>query len=372
MKILHIIPNLRQGGAERLVIDIVQELSKREGVDVRLVLLKNEIDYIVEPIKELILVRSASVQLSLWKKNKIFTQALQSFINDFKPDIIHSHLFEAEIVSRSCYYPHAKWFSHCHDNIIQFENLGVNTFKNKSTLTNYVEKKYLFKQYKINRGTHFIAISNHAKTFFENRISNYSITLLNNAINYSKFFREREQSIGSKKIKLINIGSFVEKKNQQLLIQIADLLYQRGVDFEVHFLGDGILCKTLEEKSKQLGLEKHVIFHGNVNNVEELLANSDIYIHVAKYEPLGLVLIEAMASGLPVVTLDGGGNRDLIEEGENGFMIYDENPILFVEKTLHLKENPDTYQKISVYAQKFAQKFDIKSYVSKLLKIYSA
>ena len=161
-----------------------------------------------------------------------------------------------------------------------------------------------------------------------------------------------------------------QKKNQQLVLRVAEKLKAKNINFEIHFLGDGKLKENLKEQSLVLALENRLFFHGNVNNVENYLWNSDLYVHVASYEPLGLVLIEAMAAGLPVITLDGKGNRDLIEDCKNGYMIYEEKPELFVEKILELWNDNDKYHKISEYAKEFAKQFDIKAYVEKLVDIY--
>ena len=79
-----------------------------------------------------------------------------------------------------------------------------------------------------------------------------------------------------------------------------------------------------------------------------------------------MVLLEAMAAGLPIVTLDGGGNRDLMINGENGYLIEEQNPKKFSKRILQLYQNKE----ISNYNVKFAGQFDIQSYCSKLLKIY--
>lgn len=370
MKVLHIIPNLSKGGAERLVIDIMKALSNKKEVEAKLIILRNDINYDISDIKDLVEVVLVKVKLSIFKKNKLNVADLQKSISEFKPDIIHTHLFEAEITSRSCYYPKAVWFSHCHDNMIQFKNFSFDTLKNKSTFTNFFEKKYLFSRYDANNGTQFIAISNNAKEYFENKISGYPITLLLNAINFDKFFIEKENKKYSKSIKLINVGSFVDKKNQQFLITIAEKLKEKNIEFELHLLGDGKNIKAIEQKSRTLNLKEHIFFYGNVNNVEEHLWQSDIYVHSATYEPLGLVLLEAMAAGLPVISLDGGGNRDLIEEGKNGFMIYEQNPDLFVDVIVKLWQDKKKYQSISKYAQQYAKQYDIKNYVDKLMDIY--
>jgi len=77
-----------------------------------------------------------------------------------------------------------------------------------------------------------------------------------------------------------------------------------------------------------------------------------------------------MAAGLPVVTLDGKGNRDIIEQGKNGFMIYKQSAELFADKIIELIKNKELYQSMSAYAVEFAKKYDIKEYVDKLIDLY--
>ena len=76
-----------------------------------------------------------------------------------------------------------------------------------------------------------------------------------------------------------------------------------------------------------------------------------------------------MAAGLPVICLDGKGNRDLIEQNKNGIMLYDSNQEKFANEIVNLWNNKSKYFEMSVYAGKFAEKFDIKQYVA-LLEFY--
>lgn len=369
MKILHIIPNLRKGGAERLVIDIVTSLSQRDGIEVRLVILENEIAYDISAIQKQLFFVNANVDLSITKPTIVEVEALQQFIEDFQPDVIHSHLFKAEIVSRSCYYTTAKWFSHCHDNIMQFKNFTFETFASKVLFTNWFEKQYLLKRYKVNGGNKFIAISNDTKHYFEKNGGSLHVTLLHNAIDYHRFFKKRQSGIHTP-LRIINTGSFVDKKNQQFLLDIVSNLKSKGIDTTLTLLGDGINKSLLIEKAKKLKIADIVVFKGNVEHVEQYLWDADIYVHSATYEPLGLVIIEAMAAGLPVVTLDGGGNKDLMIDGVNGYIIAYQNTESFVQKLLDLKSNTELYNTISQNAQKHAASFDIKNYTENLLAIY--
>ncbi len=367
MRILHIIPRLCKGGAERLCLDICNELQKRGNIQVQLITFSDENAYpfLTESINWKII--HASVKLSVFHKNQYLVESLQKAIEYFAPTVIHTHLFEAEVVSRSCLYPKAKWVSHCHDNMKQFKSFSFKTILTKELFTNYFEKKYLLQRYKANGGNTFIAISKDTESYFKQNVDAFETVLLPNAIDYRTFYNERALS---SKLRLINVGSYQRKKNQIFLVEVAFELRKRNIDFELSLLGDGELYKDVEQKILDLCLQNCITQYGNVNNVEDYLLQSDIYVHSAYYEPLGLVLLEAMAASLPVVTLDGKGNRDLIEEGKNGYMIYEQNPELFADRILEIWNDKQKYQEMSLYAQEYAKQYDIVPYVDRLLNIY--
>ena len=386
MKILHIIPALSKGGAERLVIDIVKQLNKQEKTKARLVIFRDEIKYDTSEIKEFVSLIPSSVKLSLTKKWIVNVSDLQVYIDNFNPDVIHTHLFEAELVSRFCNYSNALWFSHVHDNMIQLNSWSWSSISKKN-ITNWYEKKTLFNQYKKNRGTHFIAISKHTESYIKSVQSKYPVTLLHNAIDVKRFQKPDESQTpltthhsplttkdsplttnhSPLTLNLINIGSFVPKKNQTFLLDILLELRERGVQANCLFLGDGPLKTEGQNRAIELGISNQCQFLGNVENVEGYLWQSDVYVHTATYEPLGLVLLEAMASGLPVVSLDGSGNRDLMINGKNGYLIEKPDPELFTNRILEVYQNKE----ISDFNAEFAKQFDIESYCKKLLTLYN-
>ncbi len=372
LRVLHAVYCLGRGGAEKLAIDITRELNKRDDVEAMLVSFDKTVDYEYDVSDMNYRFCPAKIRLSLYKKNKIGAENYLEVIDNFKPHIIHTHRYLSEIITR--HYPtnEITYFTHCHDNMIQFENFSWKTLFNKRKLLNFYEKKYLFHLYKKSGGTHFIAISNDTKKYFEKTAPCYPVTLLHNAIDYTKFYKKRDGAGQGDKLRLVNVGNFVEKKNQKFLLDIAKILKDKNIDFELHLLGDGDDRPALEEKTNSMHLNDQVVFHGSVTNVEEFLWTYDIYLHSATYEPLGLVLLEAMAAGLPVITLDGRGNRDLIEQGKNGHMLFEQNAEAFAGKIIELWNDKTKYREISLYAQEFAGKFDMKEYVDDLLKIYSA
>lgn len=368
-RIIHIIPRLNKGGAERLCLDICNQLQKRDGVQVRLITFSDENNYpfLTKDIDWQVV--PASVQLSIFHKNVLNIDALQKAIEDFAPDVIHTHLFEAEIVSRSCYYPKAKWFSHCHDNMRQLRNFDIKTLFNKQLLTNYFEKRYLFSRYKVNGGNTFIAISQDTEQYFCKAARHFDVQLLPNAIDYEKFNNHKEYQT-STNLRLINVGSLNTNKNQMFLVNVAKILADKGFDFDLKLVGGGQDYDMLKQRIETLGLQKKVLLCGNVDNVEDYLHESDIYIHSSLSEALGLTIIEAMAAGLPVVTLDGRGNRDLIVQGKNGYMLYEQNAEQFADCILEIWNDKNKYNQMSAFAQEFVRQYDIKPYVDRLLELY--
>ncbi|MAW64887.1 MAG: hypothetical protein CMD18_01690, partial [Flavobacteriales bacterium] len=115
MKIIHIIPNLKRGGAERICIDICKELQNH-GHDVLLILFSDENEYLEITNQLSIKVIPSSFTPSFLRSNILKLEKLQKVVSCFKPDIIHSHLYEADLVTFQLKTKQAKIFSHIHSN----------------------------------------------------------------------------------------------------------------------------------------------------------------------------------------------------------------------------------------------------------------
>jgi glycosyltransferase involved in cell wall biosynthesis len=368
MRILFLIPNLRKGGAERLVLDICNTLRKKEGVFIKLITFQNNNSYSFLTEKLDWAVVPSVVRPSISSKWELNVTELQQAIEKFQPDIIHSHLFETEMVLSQINYPKAKYVVHFHDNMFQFENWNWRNVFNKVKLTNFYEKNIVKAGYR-KRKTEFIAISNDTHHYIKRVLPDvFSVTLLHNAIDTHLF------SPSSIKIKeelvLTTIGSLVDKKGHELAIETVAELKIRGIDVKLNILGDGVNKSKLETLIQTLELSDNILMRGNVDHPESYLHNSTLYLHTASYEPFGLVLLEAMACGLPVVCTDGGGNRDLIEEGINGFMVWERDPKRLADKIELLLTDSALRKQMGENARVFAQQFSIETYVDRLLELY--
>ena len=222
-------------------------------------------------------------------------------------------------------------------------------------------------------GNRFVAISKDAQRYFSRVLPSdlRNVTLLHNAVDVKRFTKPVEYV--SKRIadlELVTVGSLVDKKNQTFLLDVVKRLIKKNYKVHLHVLGNGKNRNQLEEKASALKIMDAVKFHGNVSNVEEFLWNSDVYVHAATYEPFGLVLVEAMAAGLPVVSLDGRGNRDIIQDQKNGYILHEPDVVDFANKVGLLFHDKFKYEQIKQAALETAKQFDIVSYTDKLLELY--
>ena len=371
--IVHIIPRLGFGGAERLVIDIVKELGKHAHIKCTLVALHpaQKGFNTVENTKGISYLELDYYKISDKEKRVDY---LFDELEKLNPNIIHTHLFEAELLVRQKLIKGVKYFTHCHDNMWQL-NIKTATFKFsfKQKLLAFYESRKLISTYK-KCDNFFIYISDDTKYFYQNNLPKKLSDkgcVIHNAIDYKRFYNPNKKQLNGSKVKFVNVGSLVNKKNQQFLVDVMFELKNRNIDLELNLLGDGPNREMIAEKIKGNNLENNIHLLGNVTNVENYLFDSDIYLHAATYEPFGLVLLEAMAAGLPTVSYNGKGNADIIEEGKNGYILTNPTPPEFADKIMLLLTDKTKYESISEYAKLYSEKFDIKHYAEKLIALYN-
>lgn len=374
LKILHIIPNLRKGGAERLCLDIVRYLNKKEGILVKLAVLNHINEYTDEYPEIQPTVLTDKIIPSITSSWKVNYEDYNRLITTFKPDIVHTHLFEADFFVHYKVYPNIKYVTHCHDNIHQLSRFKFTDIIKKIRIVELYEKQCLFNKYK-SCNNEFIAVSEDTQLYLKSVLPNSllnNIHYLPNAIDTSRFISDNKTNTLKSPIRLINIGSFIPVKNQKFLVDVMLELNKINIKAELLLIGDGILKNEVMAYAKEKKVVDQIKFLGKINKVENYIKESDIYIHSSLSESFGLVLIEAMAGGLPVVSINGKGNKELIENGYNGYIQDETNPRLFAEKIITLVNNQGRYSEMSANAIEYAKKYDIKNYVDKLLSIYKS
>ena len=134
--------------------------------------------------------------------------------------------------------------------------------------------------------------------------------VVHNAVDLEKFkfnneIREKirkELNVNSDTLLIGHVGRFTQQKNHDFLIDIFNEIHKKNQNTKLLLIGTGIKENDIKEKVKNLNLQDSVIFEGFKNNVNEYMLAMDIFLFPSKFEGLGLVLIEAQATGLPCYT----------------------------------------------------------------------
>lgn len=133
------------------------------------------------------------------------------------------------------------------------------------------------------------------------------------------FYPVHRSSLLEKKV--IAVGKQSYQKAYDLLLHSWSLLPSGLSDWKLHIYGTIDENQKLDDLSKNLGISTQVIFHPPEKNIEEQFCNSSIFVLSSRFEGFGMVIIEAMACGLPVVSFDCPyGPADIISHGSDGFL----------------------------------------------------
>ena len=164
---------------------------------------------------------------------------------------------------------------------------------------------------------------------------------------------------------LLSVGELNENKNHETVIRaIADL------DVYYAIAGKGELKEHLENVIKELGLKKRVKLLGFRKDVAELYQTSDIYVLPSIREGLNVSIMEAMATGKPVICGQIRGNTDLIGENEGGFLCKPKDTLAFKKSITILTEDKKLSAKLGKRNKEEIKKYEINVVIKQMEKIY--
>jgi glycosyltransferase involved in cell wall biosynthesis len=160
-------------------------------------------------------------------------------------------------------------------------------------------------------------------------------------------------------------------KGQDLLLHVVAELLARGCRLTLDLVGDGPSRSEILELSDRLGISARLRLLGQLDNVQEILAESDIFILLSRREGTPIAVAEALACGLPCVVTDVGGNAELVTDGVNGFVVPPENIEAAVERLQELVEKAALRRAMGLEAAAFArQQLDWRVVVDRMFSIY--
>lgn len=163
----------------------------------------------------------------------------------------------------------------------------------------------------------FIAISESVKNDYLNGdINPDCIMVVPNCIDIKEFVvSHRDSSVPS----IVCVARLDHaKKGQDILIEALSIMKARSTPFTCRLVGDGPSRPFLEKMIKDLRLQDEVSLTGVIKDVAAQLAKADLFVLPSRYEGFGIVILEAMASGLPVIVSNIEGPAEVVEDGKDG------------------------------------------------------
>ena len=167
------------------------------------------------------------------------------------------------------------------------------------------------------------------------------------------------------------IGRLIKRKNIDDTLVILSGLKDR-YRFKFLVIGEGPERVHIEELVKRLGLEETVRFLGNVSDEVkfQLLDLSDCYLSTALHEGFGLVFLEAMECGLPVICYNRGGQNDFLVNGKTGFLVEFGDKESFGEKVIELIRNAELRNSMRSYNRDLVKKYYISNCAERYISLF--
>lgn len=198
--------------------------------------------------------------------------------------------------------------------------------------------------------------------------NNKKVTVIPNPLTFST---SGKSSLTNKKI--ITLGRLVNQKNHASLITAFSKVVKHHPDWTLEIYGKGGLKKALQKQIETLNLSDNVKLKGGNHHPRELYLESSIFVLSSKFEGFGVVLIEAMECGVPVVSYDCPcGPKDIITDGTDGFLVPYGNEEFLAEKICYLIEHPQERLKMGMAAQAKAEKYSEAKIAAQWMSLFKS
>lgn len=196
--------------------------------------------------------------------------------------------------------------------------------------------------------------------------------VVHNGVSLDKVFQEQIKKKASTKV-ILTLGYLIERKGHRYALEAVAQLLARHPHVKYKIAGSGPLLKSLRELCKSLRLEEVVEFLGFVPNAElpRLLAECDVFLLPSWNEAFGVVYLEAMANGKPVIGCQGEGIEDFVEHGRTGLLVKPRDVDSLVEALGFLLSNPDKARSMGERARQLVlENYTWEKNAEKTIKVY--
>lgn len=353
IKVAIIITKLELGGAQKVAISICEKLDKSKFEPFLICGCGGILDEETKNKIKVFFVKGLVREISPIKDFKAL-YSIYKVLKQEKPVIVHTHSSKAGIIGRF-----AAKLCGIKNIIHTIHGFSFNDTQNflKKNLFIFLERigaktsKYLIpvSTENITKG-----LNNHI-----GKKEQYKYIRLGVDINNFKNFKDtpslkKELNINEQNILVTTIGPFKPQKNLPDFIKIANNISKKYKNFKFVIVGDGTLRSEFEKLIKEYDISDSIFLIGWRRDISNILNSSDIFVMTSLWEGLPISTIEAMCCGLSPIVNDVDGQREIIKNGFNGFLIkpYDikscEEKILLLVNDKKLKEDMSLNAKNSI------------------------
>lgn len=285
---------------------------------------------------------------------KVTVSELKRVITLYQPDIIHAHdmrtgFFSALVCGK------IPLISHIHNN--NFENRAITV---KSVLFRFAAMK----------ARHIFWVSEAAMQgyVFHKQIENKS-SVLQNVLDMEQLKRQAETAPLQGDYDIVFLGRLSYEKNPQRLLNVVRAVAEKKPDIRAALIGSGELEAEVLQLIDSLQLTANVDCLGFQKNPYGILNHAKLMLMTSRWEGLPMCALEAMALGVPIVSTPTDGLKELIRNGENGYLCDSDEQL--TESILYLINHEEERTAMSDHQKLLAEKLnDKKAYVSALLDAY--
>jgi glycosyltransferase involved in cell wall biosynthesis len=356
-KILYIITSLGLGGAEKLLLYYLKNLD-RSKYSITVCCLRGKPDDLHSEISKYAAVNNLNIKN---KFNPIAVLYIHKLIREIQPNIIHTHLFQPRIYTSIAhlFYKRAVLITQKHSIVnprkhnvfILFEMISISMNKKVIAISESVKKSLIKYEF----------------------IPEKKIFVLPNCIDYQKYNNAmiRESIPNNKELVIGTVGRLEREKGLNYLLLAMKIILSRFPSIKLDIIGDGSAQAELKNLSIKLHISNSVNFFGKFVDVIPFYNKMDIFVLPSILEGFGIVLLEAMAAGIPIVATNVDGIREVVENMQTGLLVPSKNPEALADAITKLIESPQLRKKLVKEGLKKAKEFDVKEHVMKLDQLYS-
>lgn len=342
MKILHVVSSLNVGGAERFVIDLATQQKEQYGYQTSVLSMGKQGEPLEDEVK----------RFELGLLHAIGIAQLRSYLSTFDIVHVHSSYSLLRVLLASLFMP-----------------IKVIYTRHNERVHRTLKWRLIYQLAKL-RLHKMVFVAEKARrnylAFYPSFEKN-SCTVLNGVLPMTK------EKVQSDKFRISHVGRFVPLKAQHVLIKaVAKLPLKFQDKLSLSFFGTGELLADNKELARILIPNVEVNFKGFVTNRDKIYGCSDLLVVTSETEGLSLAILEALASGTPIIASHVGGNPELVLHEINGMLYpYGDVDKLSEQILLLLKDqvllNKYSYNSIDIFEQGFSMEICANNY----LKAYS-